>query len=119
MELNKEDYYKAYVRYFVKYIIMLLLALLFIYPIVVLSYFKMPIAMNWVEGSYRIKEKAALAIKKPKIVIAGGSSVHFGVRAKMIEQTFKVPTINFGVMALMELDYILYRLKKTLSQVIL
>lgn len=76
----------------------------------------MPFTMNWVQGAYEKKEKMALLIKGPKIIIAAGSSVHFGVSAQMIEEAFQRPSVNYGVMTLLDLDYIIYRLKKVLKE---
>lgn len=87
-----------------------------IHPFLVMNFFKMPLSMSWVYGAYEKKEKAALLIGEPKIVIAAGSSVHFGVNAQMIGEAFHRPSINYGVMALLDLDYIIYRLKRILKK---
>jgi hypothetical protein len=72
--------------------------------------------MNWVQGAYEKKEAAALAITRPKIIVAAGSSVHFGINAEMIQQALHRPTVNFGVMALLDLDYIINRLQRVLKK---
>lgn len=86
------------------------------HPFIVLNFFKMPVSMGWVQGAYQKKEAAALAIHEPKILLVAGSSVHFGLNAEMLQKEFHAPVVNFGVMASLDLDYILYRARKVLGQ---
>lgn len=105
------NFLKTYLKVFL--IVGGLLGLL--HPFLVLNFFKMPQSTYWIQGAYEKKEKEALKIEGPKLLLVGGSSVHFGLNAEMITKELKIPTINYGVMALIGLDYILYRAKKVLK----
>jgi hypothetical protein len=48
----------------------------------------------------------------PKIIFTGGSATLYGVRAKDVERTFGIPTVNYAFNAGLGLDYILYTVKK-------
>ncbi len=111
----KDVVHGRYTVFFLKAIFSIGLIYMALHPFLILNFFKMSVSMNWVQGAYEKKEKAALMIREPKIIIAAGSSVHFGVKAQMIEEALQRPTINYGIMALLDLDYILYRLKKILK----
>ena len=65
----------------------------------------------WISAAYAQKMSAANAIKSRKILIVGGSSALFGISAAQIEQAINIPTINFGVHALMGLEQNLERAK--------
>jgi len=75
----------------------------------------MPVSTSWIHGAYVKKTEAALHIQERKLVLAGGSSVHFGISAESITKALKIQTINYGVMALLDMDYTLYRLKRILK----
>ena len=74
-----------------------------------LDYGKPTRQSRWVAELYERKTRAADAISGPKIVLVGGSSVLFGLRADLLSRTFAVPAVNFGTHAGLDLDYILYR----------
>lgn len=75
-------------------------------------------------GQYRLiedclvtKENAARRIGgSPKIVFSGGSATHYGVIAKNVQEQLGVPSVNLGMHAGLEIDYILYRTKKILRR---
>jgi hypothetical protein len=69
----------------------------------------------WIYDTIEIKEKIASHIPGPKIVFVGGSATLFGVRTEDIEKELKIPTVNYGVHAALEIDYILDRAKKILK----
>lgn len=69
---------------------------------------------QWIADAYRLKTAAAAAIPGPRIVIVAGSSALFGLDAGMIEQTYGLPTINFGVNAGLLLPYVLHKSKEIL-----
>jgi hypothetical protein len=65
----------------------------------------------WISATYAKKISAANAINSRKILIVAGSSALFGISAAQIEQAINIPTINFGVHALMGLEQNLERAK--------
>lgn len=71
----------------------------------------------WIDDCYVEKENLARKISdRPKIVFGGGSGTIMGVRTKDVQKAFGVPTVNMGLHAGVEIDYILYRLKRVLRQ---
>jgi hypothetical protein len=83
--------------------------LLFVY------YLARPNEWNWINDMYKIKENIASNIPGNKIVFGGGSNALFGVRTEDIEKELNIPTVNFGVMAGLQIDYILDRVKRILK----
>ena len=69
----------------------------------------------WINDTIKIKENIALNIPGNKIVFVGGSATLFGVRTEDIEKELNIPTVNYGVHAALEIDYILERAKKILK----
>ncbi len=53
--------------------------------------------------------------ERPKIVLAGGSNVLYGLDAAALEREFGMPCVNYGTHAAMPLDYMLDRWKRVLS----
>jgi hypothetical protein len=74
-----------------------------------LDYGKPTVQSRWVHALYEDKTRIAQAIAGPKIVVVGGSSVLFGVRADMLSKALAVPVVNFGTHAGLDLDYLLHR----------
>ena len=74
-----------------------------------LEYGKPTLQSRWVAELYQEKERIARSIRGPKIVIVGGSSVLFGIRADLLSAALGVPVVNFGTHAGMDLDYLLYK----------
>ncbi len=65
---------------------------------------------------YQIKREAVdAAAGKPKIVLAGGSNVLYGLRAAEIGRMLGVPCVNYGVHAALPLDYLLSSWKQALD----
>jgi hypothetical protein len=70
---------------------------------------------SWVHHAYALKQRAAEAIKQPKIVIVSGSNALFGINSAMLSQAYQRPVVNQGVNAAMLLPYILYRSQQVLK----
>lgn len=60
------------------------------------------------------KHKYAQSIKKPKIILAGGSGLAFGIASDSIEKRLNHPVVNLGIYSGFGLDFIL---KEALSEV--
>lgn len=60
------------------------------------------------------KHKYAQSIQKPKIILAGGSNLAFGIASDSIEKILKRPVVNLGLYVGFGLDFIL---NETLSEV--
>lgn len=72
------------------------------------------VQIEWVRGLYKIKIASANRIRGPKIVIIGGSGVHFGYSGELITRVTGIPTVNFGIHAGLGGDYLLYRAREVL-----
>ncbi|MDY8136885.1 hypothetical protein [Aquimarina sp. 2201CG5-10] len=57
------------------------------------------------------KHKRIENIKKPKIILAGGSNLVFGVDSETIERELETPIVNLGLLAKLGLKFILNELK--------
>lgn len=51
------------------------------------------------------------SIKKPKIILAGGSNLVFGIDSKKIEKELEIPVVNLGLHAKLGLNFIINELK--------
>jgi hypothetical protein len=69
----------------------------------------------WIHNCLTKKESMARSIKGPKIVFAGGSATHFGIRTKDVQEKLGIPCVNMGLHAAIKLDYLLGRLKQVLK----
>jgi len=65
---------------------------------------------------YRVKVDAARAIKRPKIVLLGGSNVLYGLRASEIERRLGIPCVNFGTHAGLPCAYLFERARMILRR---
>jgi hypothetical protein len=63
---------------------------------------------RWFGDILRIKTARATSVAGPKIVVVGGSSVHFSVKAAEIERALGVPAVNMGSSAALGLPYVLH-----------
>lgn len=114
MDLKMDS--KRYSLSFLKYLISIgFLWVIVLHPIFVLTAFKMPYALGWIHETLEKKEKISAGIQKPKLVFAAGSSTLFGVSAENLEKNLNTPTLNFGVIAWLQTDYLLHRVKKVLN----
>jgi hypothetical protein len=62
---------------------------------------------QWAGDIVRYKKAVANKITQPKILLVGGSSVLFNLRASLFEEKLGIPTVNLGVHAAMGLRYML------------
>lgn len=69
----------------------------------------------WIYDTIKIKESIAQEILGNKIVFVGGSATLFGIRTEDIEKELNIPSVNYGVHAALEIDYILERAKRFLK----
>jgi hypothetical protein len=68
----------------------------------------------WINEIIDRKEKAASVIAHPKLVLLGGSSTLFGIKASVLESELGVPVINGGLHAGLGMAFILREGKKML-----
>jgi len=70
----------------------------------------------WIEKSYEKKEAYATSITTPKLILGGGSGVHFSLNAQQLEVHFGIPVVNLGMHAGMGAKYLFHRLKKNANE---
>ena len=68
----------------------------------------------WIKEIIDRKERAAIVIAQPKLVLLGGSSTLFGIKASVVESELGVPVINGGLHAGIGMACILREGKKML-----
>ena len=64
---------------------------------------------RWIAANYHEKERALQSAEEPRVLLVGGSSVIFGLRADDMTAALGVPVVNFGNHAGLGLDYNVYR----------
>jgi hypothetical protein len=69
----------------------------------------------WVHEIIERKQRAAQSITAPKLVLLGGSSTLFGIKASVLEAELGTPVINGGLHAGLGMDFILREGKKMLK----
>ena len=62
------------------------------------------------------KHQALLDFKSPKIILAGGSNLAFGINSEELTSGFKLPVVNLGLHAGLGLEFILNELKDCVNQ---
>ena len=67
------------------------------------------VATQWIKANYEAKESALRTIAEPRVLLVGGSSAVFGLRAGDMTGAFGVPVVNFGNHAGLGLAYNLER----------
>ncbi len=72
------------------------------------------VKMKWEAGMID-KHNRLNEIKKPKIILAGGSNVSFGVDSKMIQEKFKIPVVNLSIQHAYGISYLLEELKHSID----
>jgi len=70
---------------------------------------------QWIYDVYKKKETIAKSIKGRKVVIMAGSNALFGIDSHKLSQYFKLPVLNDGVNAGIELPLILYMAKRVIN----
>jgi len=71
---------------------------------------------QWIYDVYKKKESIAKGIKSRKILIVAGSNALFDIDSQMLSKYFKLPVINYGVNAGIELPLILYLAKRVINK---
>ena len=66
---------------------------------------------RWCYEITRQKQSLANAISGPRILLVGGSSVHFGLSARLITEVTGKPAVNFGTHAALGPAYIFHVMK--------
>ncbi|MDD2266026.1 hypothetical protein [Sulfuricurvum sp.] len=71
---------------------------------------------QWIADAYALKTAAAQKIEGKKIVIVAGSTALFGIDSKKLEETYRLPVVNFGVNAGLLLPYVLLKSQSVLKR---
>lgn len=72
--------------------------------------------VNWIKAIYQEKQTLIAQTQSPqRVIILGGSGVHFGVDALSIEQSLEVPVFNMGLHAGLGLNVILASITETVE----
>lgn len=58
-------------------------------------------------GTTKIKQKRISGIKLPKVILVGGSSLHYGIHSEYLEKELKMPVVNMGIQGSIGLRYML------------
>jgi len=69
---------------------------------------------QWIWDAYKKKQNISSKIVTKKIVVVAGSNALFGVDSKIVSHAFKMPVLNYGVNAGIELPLTLYEAKKVI-----
>lgn len=100
-----------FLKFFLTFIMLFIL-----WIILVFSQVANPTKMSqWVYDAYEKKTLIAHNTKGRKILIVAGSNALFGINSKMLQETFKIPVVNFGVNAGVLLPYTLYKAKEVIN----
>lgn len=70
----------------------------------------------WIKNTYDVKNHIASSIKKPKIIIAGGSNCLFGINGSIIEEITGYKVANLAVHASLHPNFLYYKIKKYLKK---
>lgn len=108
--INNTKRYKKYIYY-----TLILSGLGWIVLQLLVYFLCRPPEWYWIHDIITIKENIALNAPGNKVVFVGGSATLFGVRTEDIEKELKIPIVNYGVHAGLEIDYILERAKRILK----
>ncbi|GAB2516170.1 hypothetical protein GCM10008940_18510 [Microbulbifer agarilyticus] len=71
---------------------------------------------KWASDLYQIKDAHAQSSVDPKLLIVSGSNSVFGIDTNTIQDTYALPTTNYGVHAGLGLRYLLERSKRVLNE---
>ena len=93
----------------------LVLSLLWI-TLIALQTGRPTLSSQWIADAYNYKTKIAQNSKSKKLVIVAGSNALFGIDSSMLEETYHIPTVNFGVNAGLLLPYVLLKSKTVLKK---
>lgn len=62
------------------------------------------------------KHRRVREIKRPKIILCGGSNLAFGINSQEIQNEFDVPVVNLGLHAGLGLEFMLNELKASMNE---
>jgi len=79
-------------------------------------FYKRPRQALWFKLIFNNTENYSKSIKNNKIIFSGGSNTLFGIRTQLIEQIFRVPSVNLGVTAALKIDYIIHVTKRNVQK---
>lgn len=74
------------------------------------------LSSQWIADAYEMKTAAAERIEGKKIVIVAGSNALFGIDSKMMEESYGLPVVNFGVNGGLLLPYVLLKSQSVLKR---
>lgn len=74
-----------------------------------------PVEGLWASGIIDKKLAAARAITRPKILLLGGSSVHYGYSAEQLQELTGWPAVNLGTQVGLGLPYLLHYCQKVVN----
>lgn len=102
--------------FFVRFIITLIALFLSWTTIVFLQSGNPTLSSQWICDVYKKKVEIAHNINQRKIVIVSGSNALFGINSEMLQKTFNIPVVNFGVNAGVMLPYTLHKAKEVIER---
>lgn len=70
---------------------------------------------QWVFDAYQKKKSLSQQIQGKKVLIVSGSNALFGIDSKLLSKHFKLPVLNYGVNAGIELPLILHLAKRAIN----
>ncbi len=73
-------------------------------------------ASFWVDHMYDIKDSKAKSIDVPKIIIISGSNSLFGINSQIISEITAKPTLNLGLHAALDINFLYYKIKKYINE---
>lgn len=100
-------------KIFIKLYFLITIIIYFIYPFIVYFFYSNPFV--WIQNSYKKKEAIARSIKGSKIIFISGSNTLFGIRTQDFQRLTGIPSLNLGLHAGLDIDYILYRAKRSIN----
>ncbi len=102
---------------FIKTFFLSLITYFIIWIFIIFAQFGNPTKMSqWVYDVYQKKENIAKNIKGQKIVIVAGSNALFGIDSKLLSKYFKLPVLNYGVNAGIDLPLTLHLAKRVINK---
>lgn len=86
--------------------------------IAVYFFLKTPFYNSWIQYLYNYNDFYLKNVHGRKIIVLGGSNVHYGIRTSDIEKAFGIPCVNMGIYGSfgMDLQYLLYRAKNYIQK---
>lgn len=66
-------------------------------------------------GTTYIKHQRLETLTSPKVVLIGGSNLHYGINTKMLEDSLEIPVVNMGIQQSIGLTYMFNEVKDELN----